>query len=40
LEKAGEELMFRKAWDYINLSKNPMYAYKKYEKKESYMIEI
>jgi hypothetical protein len=29
-----------KAWDYINLSKNPMYAYKTYEKKESYMIEI
>jgi hypothetical protein len=29
-----------KAWDYINLSKNPMYAYKSYEKKESYMIEI
>jgi hypothetical protein len=27
-------------WDYMNLSKNPMYAYEPYNKKETYMIEI
>jgi hypothetical protein len=34
------ELNKDKPWDYYNLSKNPMYAYRSYNKKESYMIEI
>jgi len=29
-----------KPWDYNNLSKNPMYAYETYKKKETYLIEI